>query len=57
MQINKITSPIAKLMLIDDMGYKKAEMPVKNRPYCIFEVQNMSYTDLYIDNSGSHNAF
>ncbi|MBR1943604.1 hypothetical protein IJ843_07715 [bacterium] len=47
MQVNKITSPIAKLMLIDDMGYKKAEMPTKNRPYCIFDQNKV---DVFVKN-------
>lgn len=47
MQVNKITNNLAKLMLIDDMGYKKAEMPNKNRPYCIFD---MNKVDVFVKN-------
>ncbi len=47
MQVNKITNNLAKLMLIDDMGYKKAEMPTKNRPYCIFD---MNKVDVFVKN-------
>ncbi len=47
MQVDKITNPIAKLYLIDSMGYKKAEMPVKNRPYCIFDQNKV---DVFVKN-------
>lgn len=47
MQVNKITSPIAKLMLIDDMGYKKPQMPTKDRPYCLFDTDKV---DVFVKN-------
>ncbi len=47
MQVNKITSPIAKLMLVEDMGYKKAQMPANNRPYCIFDKDKV---DVFVKN-------
>ena len=36
MEVNKITSNLAKLYLVDAMGYKKPQMPTEKRPYCIF---------------------
>jgi hypothetical protein len=47
MQVNKITSNLAKLMLVDDMGYKKPSMPTVDRPYCIFD---MDKVDVFVKN-------
>lgn len=47
MQVSKITNPIAKLMLLEHMGYKNAEMPKENRPYCIFD---MDKVDVFVKN-------
>ena len=47
MQVNKITSPIAKLLLVDEMGYKKAQMPTANRPYSIFDQEKV---DVFVKN-------
>ena len=47
MQVNKITSNLAKLILVDDLGFKKAEMPTKNRPYCVFD---MDKVDVFVKN-------
>ena len=47
MQVNKITSPIAKLMLIDDMGYKKTQLPTSTRPYSIFDQDKV---DVFVKN-------
>lgn len=47
MQVNKITNNLAKLILIDDMGYKKTQMPTKNRPYCIFDDNKV---DVFVKN-------
>lgn len=47
MQVNKITNNLAKLMLVDDLGFKKAQMPTANRPYCIFD---MDKVDVFVKN-------
>lgn len=41
MKINNITSPIAKLMLLNTTEFKKPSMATKERPYCIFDQEKV----------------
>ena len=47
MQLDKIKNPLTKLILVDCIGYKKAEMPKPNRPYCLFD---MDKVDVFVKN-------
>lgn len=47
MQVNKITSNLAKLYLVDDLGFKKTQLPTKERPYSIFD---MNKVDVFVKN-------
>ena len=46
-QVDKITNNLAKLYLVDSMGYKKPQMPVKGRPYCVFDNNKV---DVFVKN-------
>lgn len=47
MEVSKITSNLAKLYLVDAMGYKKPQMPTEKRPYCIFDNNKV---DVFVKN-------